>query len=206
MTDCNNKHMYFELLTRLKSWFNDSQQTSWISEKINKDRPQGPGWVRENGQFSFISRPTAPSKRVLSENLFGTLQSSEEKNIGQRLKRDPFPFLSSWKNHLKECAEWKWWTNHWNQGFQWQSSSPGFRIILLFNFFNGNRLTYRIILFPSIIITWLFLLHFFQWQSSPPSWHERKLPPWKFPLSTNFAFFKAFKIFLVLKLQQHFIF
>ena len=97
MTDCNNKHMYFELLTRLKSWFNDSQQTSWISEKISKDRPQGPGWVRENGQFSFISRPTAPSKRVLSENLFGTLQSSGEKNIGRRLKRDPFPFSSSWK-------------------------------------------------------------------------------------------------------------
>ena len=161
---------------------------------------------REWAIFFYFTSNCPLKESAEWKSVWNTAIQWRKKNIGQRLKRDPFPFLSSWKNHLKECAEWKWWTNHWNQGFQWQSSSPGFRIILLFNFFNGNRLTYRIILFPSIIITWLFLLHFFQWQSSPPSWHERKLPPWKFPLSTNFAFFKAFKIFLVLKLQQHLIF
>ena len=58
-------------------------------KRISKDRPWGGGWVGVNGQFSFISRPTAPSKRVLSENLFGTLQPSWGKDIGERLKRDP---------------------------------------------------------------------------------------------------------------------
>ena len=86
-------------------WLNDDWRLSSLKRKhfstkmyIWHNGSWGGGWVGENGQFSFILRPTGPSAPLnfqfsffsrptgtleLSENLFGTLQSARGKKIGK---------------------------------------------------------------------------------------------------------------------------